>query len=176
MKNDFTKLVFEAKDGDRESMEIVIKIMYPVIKKYGYKVSGEEIETDIIIHLIETIHELREEKLIDFNNGQMFGYLKSIIRNKSIDLLRKNRIQIDLVNYIEAVPLAKEDDYSHFVFDDLIRSLNQKQKKVIYYKYKIGMTDDEIGRLLGVSRQAVNQMINRAIMRLKVELSECIFY
>ncbi len=45
--------------------------------------------------------------------------------------------------------------------------MNEKQKSVLIYKYVYGYSDCEIACALGITRQAVNGLKNRALTVLK---------
>ena len=54
-----------------------------------------------------------------------------------------------------------------FIFYDLIKDLSPKQQDVIKLKFMIGLSDVEIGQVMGITRQAVNRLYNRAILALR---------
>lgn len=77
----------------------------------------------------------------------------------------------DLKNYF-----TQSDEYITKMLDrkilieslkEMLQMLNKKQQDVIYYHFWLGMSFAEIGRLVGVSRDRVRQIADRAISKLK---------
>ncbi|NFN13441.1 RNA polymerase subunit sigma-24, partial [Clostridium botulinum] len=62
---------------------------------------------------------------------------------------------------------TNNDEYSNVVFKDLISSLKPKQKKIIFLKFYLQLSDVEIAERLKISRQAVNKSKRQALEFLK---------
>lgn len=104
-------------------------------------------------------------------------YINKCLKNKSIYLSNKQNKDkqylcftseaeiLDVFNYVEM-----KDEYSDIRFNDLISSLNKRQKEIMFYKFYMQLSDIEIGKILKISRQAVNKTQKRALKNLKNKL------
>jgi RNA polymerase sigma factor (sigma-70 family) len=88
-------------------------------------------------------------------------------------LHRKNtRNSIDeLPINLEVLPSTKNHGVNNVLIDEAFEILTNHQKKILYKKYILGYSDTEIGEKLDISRQAVNQCQNRAIQKIRENIS-----
>lgn len=115
--------------------------------------------TNVLISEIETFH----------NNQEIFSdiltYFSSKIKYLSYKLNYPETGILDVINCE-----TKDDEYSDIIFNDLISSLNSRQKEIIFYKFYMQLSDIEIAKLFKISRQAVNKAQRAALKILKVKL------
>ena len=74
----------------------------------------------------------------------------------------------------EDVIIQKEHTISvevDIILKEALNTLTILQQNVIIYKFIIGYSDAEIGDILSISRQAVNRIINRGLLRLRKYMS-----
>lgn len=84
-----------------------------------------------------------------------------------LDLGRKKCKCLDEVELFEAVD--KADDYIYnFEINELMAVLTVRQKSVLVLKYYYGYSDVEIGKFLGITRQAVNKIHRVSINKIKM--------
>ena len=95
-------------------------------------------------------------------------FYKTLFRNKAIDINRQRKKILECTENFEqdTIEIGYEDNPS-FIFYDLIKDLSPKQQDVIKLKFMIGLSDVEIGQVMGITRQAVNRLYNRAILALR---------
>lgn len=145
------------------------------IKYLSYKLNYPEAETDLIIYLYELL------KLVDnhkFNTDKdLLMYINKCLKNKSIALfhkIAKDKESMIFTSETEILDVincdAKDEGYSDVIFNDLISSLNPRQKEIIFYKFYLQLSDIEIAKLFKISRQAVNKAQRAALRILKVKL------
>ncbi|OOM82621.1 bacteriocin UviA [Clostridium puniceum] len=145
------------------------------IKYLSYKLKYPEAETDLIIYLYEFL------KLIDIKRFETdkdsLMYINKCLENKSIALFHqmlKDKESMSFASEIEILDVInsedKNDEYSDIIFNDLISSLSPKQKKIIYYKFYLQLSDVEIAKIFKISRQAVNKIQRMALNNLKTKL------
>lgn len=145
------------------------------IKYLSYKLNYPEAETDLIIYLYEFL------KLIDNNkfntDKDVLMYINKCLKNKSIALFHKIAKDKELMTFTSETEIldvinceTKDDEYSDIIFNDLISSLNPRQKEIIFYKFYLQLSDIEIAKLFKISRQAVNKAQRAALRILKVKL------
>ncbi|MDZ5255150.1 sigma-70 family RNA polymerase sigma factor [Clostridium sp. LIBA-8841] len=108
------------------------------------------------------------------NDGSIVKYInKAIVHRKKDMSINKRRKLDDLICTYEFDLNEFKDDSnillvdSNILINDLLKTLTEKEKKVIQYKFIKGRSDVEIGEMLDISRQAVNKTKNRALKKLK---------
>lgn len=145
------------------------------IKYLSYKLKYPEAETDLVIYLYELLKAIDEHK---FNTDkELLMYINKCLKNKSIALFHKVAKDKEHLSFSSETEMLdainceeKNDEYSDIIFNDLISSLNLKQKKIIFYKFYLQFSDIEIAKLFKISRQAVNKAQRLALKNLKAEL------
>jgi len=160
----------KAGEGDEECVLEIIQKFMPSILKFSKELGYEEAQTDLIIGLLESMGKIKRNINSDSQDGMVVTYLYRLLKNKKIDLFRKNVKGKDqrVVDIEKIGELAYEDDFEdHFAMDELLESLTIKQQTVLKLKYFYGYSDVEIGKVLDVSRQSVNKIKMRAIEKLR---------
>ena len=98
------------------------------------------------------------------------------IRRKSIDALRRRQTKQKYIvgsidhddyafEYADEKTSIEEDVLNRITAEELqaaIMKLPEKQQHILEYKYFLGMTDREIGKLLGVRPNSVRDYLTRA--------------
>ncbi len=164
------------KNAQNKSEEHVIELynkFLPLIKGYGRKLNYEEAESDLTIFLLEYIKKVDLNKFKNRSDGEIVSYIKLIFKNKYIDLLRQ------LMNKkIETTILKTEfmcnDCYKNLeeeYFSSLIKNLNDTQRKIIVGRYFHGYSDDNLSKILKISRQAVYKHRKKAFELIKLEIN-----
>lgn len=99
------------------------------------------------------------------------------LKNKSIALFHKISKDKDLISFTSETEILdvinyekKNTEYSDIMFNDLISSLNNKQRKIMFYKFYLQLSDIEIAKIFKMSRQAVNKAKRVALKNLKAKL------
>lgn len=145
------------------------------IKYLGYKLKYPEAETDLIIYLYELLGSLNQERFE--TDKDLLMYTNKCLKNKSIGLFykaSKDKESMIFTSETETLDVIdcgeKNDEYSDIIFNDLISLLNPKQKKIIFYKFYLQLSDIEIAKIFKISRQAVNKTQRVALKNLKAKL------
>jgi len=145
------------------------------IKYLSYKLKYPEAETDLIIYVYELLKLIDEHK---FNTDKdLLMYTNKCLENKSIALFHKIAKDKESMSFTSETDILdaisceeRNDEYSDIIFNDLISSLNPKQKKIIFYKFYLQLSDIEIAKIFKISRQAVNKAQSAALKILKAKL------
>ncbi|WP_238916622.1 sigma-70 family RNA polymerase sigma factor [Clostridium sp. YIM B02555] len=170
-------LLFKIKNFNNNSENFICILAHfnSKIKYLSYKLKYPEAETDLIIYFYELIGKLNKNKFIE--DEELIMYINKCLKNKSIYLSNKQNKDkqylcftseaeiLDVFNYVEM-----KDEYSDIRFNDLISSLNKRQKEIMFYKFYMQLSDIEIGKILKISRQTVNKTQKRALKNLKDKL------
>lgn len=164
----FKELLYIARnEHDKDAMQELIERFMPSIKKNARILGYDDAEGDLVLHLIEVVYALKNEKIEALSEGQAVNYVVSVIKNRSIDLGRKKCKCLDEVELFETVD--KADDYIYnFEINELMAVLTVRQKSVLVLKYYYGYSDVEIGKFLGITRQAVNKIHRVSINKIKM--------
>ena len=62
--------------------------------------------------------------------------------------------------------------FSNIIFEDIIKTLTDTEKDIIFNKYQLNYSEAEIARMKGISRQAVHKTHVRALSKIKILLGE----
>lgn len=160
-------LYLASREHDIDAIECLVQKFLPIIKKHAKILGYDGAESDLIIRLIEQVYRLNLIKINNFNEGQAVSYVAQMIKNAAIDIHRKRCSQVQEIYLTSISDLPDCKLKSKEIVKELIEILNKKQKMVIIAKYFYGYSDKEIGDALGVSRQAINKIHNRALNIMK---------
>lgn len=175
-------LVERAQRGEENAMLELIQRFTYLFKKYAGKLKYEDAYQDIELFFIELIKTFRLEKLQCQKDEIIVSYINVSITNfykKRIGKLittEKEIVVSDLTEeqaYFAEVLTAKEDETDIFMECGMKEVLNESEFQVIYLIYSKGYTTAEIARTSNKSRQAVNQLKKRALLKIKNTLLEC---
>lgn len=163
------------------------------LERFGIRADSlqlEEIVQEILVHLWqgEKLEQVRDEERIS-------GWLAAVAANKAIDCWRKRNREVDRRSvsisenlapgekeelFLEATlvaegPSPREESETREQHQQLRQALSQLSKKeqlILKSAYFLNQTHEEIGRMLGISRNTVSSMIERAQKKLRGLLQE----
>lgn len=154
------------------SIERILDIIDSKINYLSKVLNYPEAKTDLIIYILNIYNK------IDFSRFNKEEELKYYLHKCLIN--ERNRLFIKIKKYREKEFISSDhvdinmnmlsNAYkfsTDIYFFDLISKLPNKQKKVIYYKYYMQLSDIEIAKILDVSRQSVNKTKKLALINLK---------
>jgi RNA polymerase sigma factor (sigma-70 family) len=91
-------------------------------------------------------------------------YYAVCLRNEYIRLAKVEDKYLSLPEQWQG---ATETDFMRAEFHTLLEGLTEKQKEVLMLRFVWRFTVDEIAKIQKISRQAVNQTVNRALRRIR---------
>lgn len=147
-----------------------IGIFAKKLRYLEYKLNYPEAYSDLLIYLYELLLQLNLEKFDNDLNIKKYIY---VCLNNRFNLLYKHHIKEKYnfnINIMDIQIKDTNDYFADIVFFNLISTLTEKQKLVIYYKFYLNYSDVEIARYLNISRQAVNKIKRNALSKLKLQL------
>ncbi len=120
-------------------------------------------------------------------NAQLTRYFEKVIVNRANNFYAKKFRQNDFEEVIEDSSISFIDpktsngnfdvpnvvifNVNFYIEDDVLEAafyeMNEREKFFIVNKFIFGLTDKEIGKLLGISRQAVNNFKQRLYKRIR---------
>lgn len=168
------KLIVAAKSGEENSMLEIINMFKPLIKKYAYKMNYEDAENDLILSMIQLIHNMPHI----INDGQAVNYINQSIYTSYVKCIkeeikrRENECQhdIEITSGFNAL-------YEDFCAPDIdlknaIKQLPEIQQQIIVLKFIHMMSDKEIMEKVKLSRQSVYKNKIKALSKLRKMLKE----
>ena len=135
---------------------------------YGY-VRNQEDALDIIqdsaCKIIKNQGKLR-------NNQQIESWIYSIIRNTSLDFLKKRKREFPMEDEVlYEMAGTQEMDETDDTFYDIVRCLNEEEYTVVTLRYVEEKKLDEIAKISGEKVSTVKSRLYRALGKLKAGMS-----
>lgn len=117
--------------------------------------------------LQETLYEIVKSANQYKENTNAKAWILKIVKNKSYDLMRKNKFKsYQDVNNIDE-KLSNYMDYSMFETFDMLNSLSFEDRFIVVYKIYADLSFQDIADTLNMSYAAVNKRYNRALAKLR---------
>lgn len=174
-------IIIKSQGGDGNATLMLIEKFSPLLKKYAFKLSYEDAYNDLLLDFIELLHNMQIENIYNKSEGSMVSYICTSVHSsyikKLIEVKRLRNILLysDLndneLYYIEAIS-ATNNVYQEYELSFIKKILTKQELSVISMIYFTGYTVTEIANFYGTSRQAVNQMKNRALKKLRNTFSD----
>lgn len=162
------KIIDVKKYNKDEGILDILAIFDNIINKYSRKLNGEDTKQDLYVFLIKLIKNIDELSIVNYEDKQVLSYFSKALKNEYIRLSKKNdrRKNNEDYNYEEIV--WKYDFIeSNIEVLDFINNLNNYEKNIIKMVVLNGYSVSEVAKKTGKSRQAISQVKNRAISKLK---------
>lgn len=102
-------------ERDRDAIIQLVQMFEPLLKKYSLKLNYEDAYSDLQLFLIELVKKLNKNALFNTEDKYYLSYIKKSIRNKYINLSKKQKKICDLT--IEFCSL--DDEYEDVNFSYL---------------------------------------------------------
>lgn len=163
-------------NGDNTATLKLIEKFKPILKKYAHSLFYEDAYDDLLVDFIELLSTLKVNKIQNKNDGCMVAYLTTSVHNSYIKRLIRlkqlrnfttySELSENELHYIDSLTATK-DTYENTDYDLLRELLTNQEFKLIKLLYYDGYTVAETAVAIGITRQAVNQMKNRALKKLK---------
>ena len=124
-------------------------------------------------------------KNIDINkfdtDNDLYYYIKACIENKARNIEKSIKIKnkIEILGEKEGLFQSISDgnwysDFSDVELKCMLENLNSKEKLILYKRYYLQFTDEELAKELNISRQAVNKARKKALKNVLVNFTTVI--
>lgn len=162
------ELIIDAKNKKADAPEAVIVHFLPQIKKYSRLLEGNDTYQSLILFLLELLNKIPLEKECLQNDKIMFSYISKSLKHKYISMsIRSGKLSAAEVGLDVNTVLADHYNFeSSILLKDALKVLNRREYELINQLFFYGYTVKEISAALHVSKQAVNQLKNRALKKL----------
>nr|WP_263324743.1 RNA polymerase sigma factor [Neobacillus sp. Marseille-Q6967] len=116
------------------------------------------------------VKSLSEPQLFSLPDYKQRAWFFRVIKNKLIDELRKEQ---RLTEWEEEWDFSiHEAGVSHLEIAELLSHLSQESSDIIFKKYWLGLSSQEIGEQLGLPASTIRYKLHLAIKRLRTILEE----
>lgn len=165
------------RNGDRLCLELLVKKHYALLYDYGKKFTGDqELVKDAIQELFLVLWKNRATigETVSVRN-----YLFKALRRKIERLLNAKRgtlaVPLEFEHFLPANlespellhTLREEDNERSALVFRILGTLSRRQQEIIYLRFYLEADHDEIARIMGLSRQAVYNLLHLSIARLR---------
>lgn len=165
--------------GNMEALSVIYEDNFDLLLNYGRKFCREEVMIEDAIQNIFTNLIRGRERLGEINNVPQ--YLMTAHRNELFDLLIKSR---KTINSEEWPDILFKPDYSieekivenegqtriRKFLNASLQKLTSHQQEVLYLKYDVGLSYDDISATLNISVESCRTAVYRSIKMLKTDL------
>ena len=175
----FVLLLAQLDDDDRDFMLNIYKNYCGYARKRIYEITHdhekiEDLVDDVFVKLIENILKIRT-----LSSCSLTSYVVFTIRSVSIDYNKHRNVESKYMYFSDDADLAGdflnniEDDSGSSLerliqqeeaefISDAISKLPQNKQDVLYFKYILEMSDEEIAKILDIASNSVRQCLTRA--------------
>lgn len=173
------ELIFRSQGGDKNATEKLIEKFQPLLKKYAFRLCYDDAYDDLLVDFVEFIHNMKLNRIHNKSEGGLVSYINKSIKSSYIKKLATSKeLQHFILNsnfredelYSLEAASAVNDTYFEYEFPGIEQILTKSETKVIKMIYLMEYSVCESAQKLGTSRQAVNQMKNRALKKLKAKI------
>ncbi len=158
----YLKIIKQCQDGDEQAKLDLINEFNPSIEKYTKKFYSDDIRSELIIKLLTVVNTIDITKFQSKSDIDLSKYLKKVIRNKYIDLVKKatKTDEIEFVyDFMENI--GYEDNRfkkseMKLEIEELLSYLTEKQRKIIIAKYIDDKSLKQISQEYNLSTQTIS--------------------
>ncbi len=169
----------QAKTLDSEAFRSMYETHYQLVHRVCYRYTKNREEAD---DLSQEIFLKVHGSFASFEgNSQPSTWLYRVATNHCLDHLRWKKRQADLmVGYGDdlassRVPETSPDNPAKRLFRRLLEGLDEANRQVVFLRFEVGLTHEEIAEICGVSRVAITKRLAKfqsKVALLKSELSD----
>lgn len=169
MNKEFIFKIIDVKKNNKDESRLdILAIFDNIINKYSRKLNGEDTKQDLYVFLIKLINNIDELSIVNYEDKQVLSYFSKSLKNEYIRLSKKNDRRKNNEDYnCEDRVWGYNFIESNIEVVDSIKNLNNYEKKIIKMVVLNGYSVSEVAKKTGKSRQAISQVKNRAISKLK---------
>lgn len=159
-------LVLRFRNQDMCAFNMIYDEFKRLIYHYSGKLWDDDAVGELTLFLIELLYSAPVERFPPDETDSFKRYIAVAIKHKYIALL-KDKLKNEHTCDILESDFFEEDILSNISVKEALKCLSSKQRIIIVYKYFYCLPDSQIAQILGITRQAVNRLKNRALSLLK---------
>jgi RNA polymerase sigma-70 factor (family 1) len=162
--------------GSEEAFATLFRKWHPAISYFAFRMLKDSAEAEDITE--DAFIKLWDRRQIFSSLPRCKAYLYSCVRNASIDILRRRKINASGINELSYLTIKENDNYFDKVIEselanrlhEAIEALPPGCRKVVTMVYKEGKNNREIAKALNLSVNTVRNQKQRAITLLRKRL------
>lgn len=161
-------------NGDNTCFSVIYKQYIDILFRYGMQfTSNEEIVKDAIHDIFIRIYKNRSQLNSDIH---VKFYLLKALKNYLYNIFKKNtafeKINESDFNIIdleaeEKILLNLEIEEERRIITNLLKKLTDHQREIIYYRFVEELSMKEIGTLMNMNTQSVQNIIQRSLKKMR---------
>lgn len=162
------KLIWDFRKGEIYSFSIIYDVFKKLINFYSKKAGDEDVEQELMIFLMELLYDIDLSRFEDNEKDNLKRYIAVALGHKYINIIKEiQNSQNKFYELLECDFFHYDNTESDIYVKSMLENLSPRQRMIIVYKYIYNYSDVEISYILGISRQAVNRLKNRALGTLR---------
>jgi len=170
-------LILQLQQDDKKVFEIIFKFYYAGLVVYADKViRNTEVSEDIVQSVFMKLWEDRKSLKIH----SLRSYLGAAVKNRSIDLIRNQRVQDKYSEYLREKDQQPDDDFYTFrelseLVSQAIEKLPPRCREIFEMSRSLHLTTNDIAAKLHISKRTVETQISHALKILRIELKDYLY-
>ena len=175
MAVDMVKIWDRFTQGDDEAFSVLFNTYVDALYDYGRKlVSDDELVKDCVQDLFVKIYNRRSTLSSKASPGlYLFISLKNTIINALVKTRRMTYVSPDDLPFLASGYYVHEGNSSEDaeIGERLKRALlvlNARQKEALYLRFQLGLSYEEVSKLLGINYQSTRNLIHRSIVKVRI--------
>lgn len=158
-------LIEKAKNGDKEAYsELIASIQVDL-----YKIAKSRLKTvedsqdavqETIINAYLGIHKLK-------NNKTFKSWIIKILINECNHIYNKHKRNSEIDQKFISSSKTEEHFDDNLDFDNMIKSLNEKEKKIFKLHYEDGFSIKQVSNMLDINENTIKTALNRGKLKIK---------
>lgn len=175
MNKSISNKISRYKADDKEALKEILEQMEPLVIKYAkltFPLEFEDAKQEYYIVIIKSCNKISMYQ----NDAQCLRYITTAVKNKYYDICKEFYATPELLSIDENIPI-QINYYDDLLITNDIKTFFSKlddkkgyKRKVIYYAVYMGMSDAQIGKKLGLTRQYVYLLRKQLAKQLFSEL------
>lgn len=165
----------KCKNKDEDAIIFFINKFKKTIKSYNNKFYDDDIESIIIINLMNAIEKINLDNFNGYEEAKLINYFVKVIKNTYIQELNNFYKRNEKVVLAELNDLDYQNknltNYIDFdvdlIFYETINSLSNNEKDILIKYFIYNMTCSEIAKDKNVSRQYIFNVKKNVLLKLK---------
>lgn len=158
------------KQNRQEALAYLIKIYFPILRKYAINIIQNEAEAEDIT---EDVFIKIWNKRADFDIfSELKAFMYTSIKNASLNILRARKRENN--RHVHFTELSIEDGVNEILFEELLAEIRKsiitlppKMRQIFILSYYEKMSNDDIAAHLHLTKQTVKNQKTKAINILK---------
>ncbi len=160
-------LIKKFRENDMSVFPVIFAEFEGLIYHYSLKCDAEDIFQELTVFLLELLYKVDVSRFESLSGEGLKRYIAVSLRNKYVAFSKADTILKKNNQFLDDFVSVEPDFLAEHILKDGLDKLTEKQKEIIVFKYLHNYTNNEIAKILKISRQAVNQIKNRAVETLR---------